>query len=132
MSNLIDKLALIDIKNHKVLVSMSKGKDVWYIPGGKREGSETDHAALTREVKEELDVDLEQDSIVYYGTFEAPAHEKPGMIVRMTCYTARYTGTPVASSEIDVIDYFRYEQKHLTAEVDQIIFDDLKAKGLIA
>lgn len=31
----IDKLAFIDVKDHHVLVTLSKGKDVWYIPGGK-------------------------------------------------------------------------------------------------
>ena len=38
----IDKLAFIDLKDRKVLETKSKGKDVWYIPGGKREGSESD------------------------------------------------------------------------------------------
>lgn len=33
----IDKLAYIYIKDHKVLTTLSRGKDTWYIPGGKRE-----------------------------------------------------------------------------------------------
>lgn len=133
MTTLIDKLAFIDIKDHKILVSLSKGKDTWYIPGGKREGNEMDHAALAREVKEELDVDLIPDTITPYGTFEAQAHGKPeGTIVRMTCYTAHFTGTLKASNEIDKIDYFSHAQKTLTGLVDHIIFDDLKAKGLIS
>lgn len=38
----IDKLAYIYIKDRKVLSTLSKGKDVWYIPGGKREEGESD------------------------------------------------------------------------------------------
>jgi 8-oxo-dGTP diphosphatase len=59
----IDKLAYIYIKDQKVLVSLSKGKDTWYIPGGKREGNESDEQALTREVKEELNVDIRSESM---------------------------------------------------------------------
>jgi len=54
----IDKLAFIEIKDRKLLVTLSKGKDIWYIPGGKREGSESDIEALVREVREELTVNL--------------------------------------------------------------------------
>ncbi|HVZ12414.1 MAG TPA: NUDIX domain-containing protein [Patescibacteria group bacterium] len=130
--NLIDKLAYIDIKDRKVLITLSKGKDAWYIPGGKREGNETDQEALIREVKEELAVDLKPESIKYYGTFEAQAHGKPeGTIVRMTCYTAEFDGDLKPDSEIEKIDYFTYSQKHLTSPVDFLIFDDLRNKGLI-
>lgn len=54
----IDKLAYIYLKDGKVLITLSHGKDTWYIPGGKREAGESDQEALTREVKEELNVDL--------------------------------------------------------------------------
>ncbi len=33
----IDKIALIYIKNRQILMALSKGKDAYYIPGGKRE-----------------------------------------------------------------------------------------------
>ena len=85
----IDKLAYIYVKDKKVLVTLSKGKDAWYIPGGKREGDESDEQALTREIKEELSVNVRHESIHLYGVFRAQAHGKPeGTIVRMTCYTA--------------------------------------------
>ncbi|HVT01414.1 MAG TPA: NUDIX domain-containing protein [Patescibacteria group bacterium] len=130
--NFIDKLAFIDLKDKKVLVTLSRGKDTWYIPGGKREGEETDHEALAREVKEELTVNLIPETIKYYGVFEAQAHGKPeGTIVRMTCYTADFNGELKPDSEIEKMDYFSYSQKHLTSLVDFLIFDDLKEKGLI-
>src|SRR5687767_1958278 len=120
----IDKLAYIEIQNSKVLVTLSKGKDTWYIQGGKRELNETDKQALIREVKEELTVDLIPETIEYYGTFEAQAHGKPeGTIVRMTCYKGKYTGTLEASTEIEKIDFFSYDQKYKTSLVDFLIFD---------
>ena len=132
MTSYIDKLAFIDLRDKKVLMTLSRGKDTWYIPGGKREGNETDHEALIREVKEELNVDLIPDTIRHYGTFEAQAHGKPeGTIVRMTCYTGKFTGGITANAEIEKFEYFSYAQKNFTAPVDHLIFDDLHQKGLL-
>lgn len=128
----IDKLAYIYLKDNKVLETLSRGKDIWYIPGGKREGDETDQEALIREVKEELDIDLLLETIQHYGTFEAQAHGKPeGTAVRMTCYTANFTGELTPTSEVEKMAWFTYSDKHKTSPVDHLIFDDLKEKGLI-
>lgn len=128
----IDKLAFLYIQDKKVLVTLSKGKDAWYIPGGKRELGETDEQALTREVKEELNVDLLPETIEFYGTFEAQAHGKPeGTMVRMTCYMAEFEGALSPESEIEKYDFFDYSQKKLTSMVDWLIFDDLLEKELI-
>lgn len=129
----IDKLAYILIKDGKVLTTLSTAKDTWYIPGGKREGNETDHEALIREVEEELTVKLIPETIRHYGTFEAQAHGKPeGTIVRMTCYEADYEGELAPSSEIEKLTFADYEWKEKSSLVDGLIFDDLKARGLIS
>ena len=128
----IDKLAYIEIKERKILETRSKGKDVWYIPGGKREVGETDEQALVREVKEELNVDIQLNTISHYGTFEAQAHGKAeGVIVRVACYEAKYDGDPVPSAEIEELAWFDYARKEETSVVNQLIFDDLKKKDLI-
>ncbi len=128
----IDKLALIEIKDKKILVTRSHGKDAWYMPGGKRELGETDHQALCREVLEELNVVLDPTQLTYYGTFEAQAHGKPaGTLARLTCYTGPYQGETTASAEIAEIAYFAYDQRQQVGPTGQLIMDDLKAKGLI-
>jgi 8-oxo-dGTP diphosphatase len=40
----------------------------WEFPGGKREPGERDHAALARELREELDIDVEVGSLVWTST----------------------------------------------------------------
>ena len=128
----IDKLAFIELRDRKVLETKSKGKDTWYIPGGKREAGESDEATLIREVREELAVDIDPTTLVHYGTFEAQAHGKPeGTVVRMTCYQAKYSGTLTPSAEVDCMEWFDFSKKSLTSPVDHLIFDDLKAKNLI-
>lgn len=126
---LIDKLAWIEIKDKSILLTQSYGKDKYYIPGGKRERGETDEQALCREIKEELSVDIKKDSIRFVGVFQAQAHgHSAGVEVKMTCYTADFTGELKANSEIEAIKWFHYSDKNEISEVDKLIFDYLKAK----
>ena len=128
----IDKLAWVYIKDGKILMTRSRGKDVWYIGGGKREQGESDEAALAREIKEEFSVDLIAHTIRHLGTFEAQAHGKPeGTVVRMTCYTGEYTGILAPASEVEELAWFAYQDRERTAPVDKIIFDWLKKRDMI-
>ncbi len=131
--DLIDKLAWIYIKDKKILSTRSYGKDVWYLPGGKRIPGESDIEALTREVKEELTVDLIPETIKYLDTFKAQAHGKPmGVFVQMTCYTGEYSGELKPSMEVEKMSWFTSElDPSLMSPVDVIIFKYLKDKDLI-
>src|SRR6266481_5693291 len=126
--DLIDKLAWIYIKDRKILSTRSKGKDAWYIPGGKRETGESDNQALIREVKEELSVDLVPETIKYLGSFKAQAHGKPeGVFVQMTCFTGDYKGELTPSAEIEEMTYHASDTDPvLLSPVDRIIFAYLK------
>ncbi|MEO1263519.1 MAG: NUDIX domain-containing protein [Bacteroidota bacterium] len=132
MNKIIDKLAWIEIQDKKILSTRSKGKEVYYIPGGKRETGESDHVALIREIKEELSVDLIADSLKYLGTWEAQAHSHPaGVLVRMTCYTGKYTGTLAPAAEIAGMAWLDYGHYAEISPVDKIIFDWLLSKKMI-
>ncbi|MBP3708192.1 MAG: NUDIX domain-containing protein [Clostridia bacterium] len=128
----IDKIAFIYLKNGKILSTLSKGKDAYYIPGGKREENETDEETLIRECKEELTIDIKKDTIKYYGTFEAQAHGKAeGILVKMTCYMADFEGKLEASSEIQEIKWLDYNDLDKISPVDKLIFKDLYKKNLL-
>lgn len=128
----IDKVAYLYLKDGKILSTRSKGKDKYYIPGGKRESNETDMETLVREVKEELMVDIIESTVKFYGIFEAQAHgQAEGVIVKMTCYTAEYSGELKADSEIAEIVWLTTSDVESVSPVDKLIFADLKAKGLL-
>ena len=129
----IDKIAFIYLKNGKILSSLSKGKDTYYIPGGKRENNETDEETLIRECKEELSIEIKRDTLKYYGTFKAQAHGKAeGVIVKMTCYMADFEGELKANSEIQELKWLDYSNLNVKiSPVDQLIFEDLYNNKLI-
>ncbi len=130
--NFIDKIAFLYLKEGQILSTRSKGKDKYYIPGGKREGNETDLETLIREVKEELTVDIIPETAEFFGVFEAQAHGKAeGVIVRMTCYTANFSGELKADSEIAEVVWLNYCDIENVSPVDKLIFEDLHTKGLL-
>ena len=128
----IDMVAFLYLQNGKILSTRSKGKDKYYIPGGKREAGESDIETLVREVKEELSVDIIESSAKLYGVFEAQAHGKAeGVIVKMTCYTAEFDGELEADSEIAEIVWLTTADMEAVSPVDKLIFANLKQKGLL-
>jgi len=129
---MIDKIAFILIQNRTILSTRTKGKEVYYIPGGKWESGETDEQTLIREVKEELNIDIQPGSINYLKTFTAQSHgAKQGVLVKMTCYTASFKGSLKASSEIAELRWLHSADMAIISEVDKKIFGYLKSKGLI-
>lgn len=131
-TKIIDKVALICIKDRRVLTTLSKNKTKLYFPGGKREGTESDLECLAREVREELNVTLIESSATFLGVFDAQAdgHDS-GIVVIMRCYFADYDGTPQASNEIESFEWISYRDKIRTSAVDHLIMDQLKEMNLI-
>ncbi|WP_435262048.1 NUDIX hydrolase [Tenacibaculum sp. nBUS_03] len=126
----IDKIAFIEIKNGQILSTRSRGKTKYYIPGGKRELGETDEQTLVREILEELDVQIKNETVKYVGTFKAQSDgAKEGILVKMTCYKAKYEGILSPKSEIKEIKWLNYNDLNIISEVDKKIFRFLKENG---
>lgn len=127
---LIDTVAWVRTDRGRILCARPRGKDVFYVPGGKREGAETDLETLVREIEEELAVLLDPRTAAHVGTYEAGGPELPdGAVVRMACYTAAHRGEPAASSEIEELAWFGYADRDRVPPVDRLLFDDLRARG---
>jgi 8-oxo-dGTP diphosphatase len=118
----IDTVAWVHLDNGRILCARPRGKDIFYIPGGKREGAESDLQTLLREIAEELAVALLPETVRHVATYEAGQ-------VRMSCYTGDYQGTLAASGEIDELAWFSYADRSQVPPVDQLLFEDLQASG---
>jgi 8-oxo-dGTP pyrophosphatase MutT (NUDIX family) len=129
---MIDKLALIYIENKKILAARSRGRDTYYIPGGKREPGESDQDALVREIQEEVSMELNPSLLKFYGEFRAQAHGQPdGVQVRLRCYTTVERGVVSAAAEIDEVAWLGYADRPKVSLAAQLLFDDLHANGLL-
>jgi 8-oxo-dGTP diphosphatase len=100
----IHKAAGIIIRDRKLLVERSKGKEFFIAPGGSIESGETAKQALVRELKEEFQIKVQEDDFESFGTFRAEAAGQEGKVVEMEVFTVnRWLGEPTADNEVEEI-----------------------------
>lgn len=128
----LDVLAWIHIVDRKLLAVRSRGRDAWYLPGGKREPGEDDTQALTREILEELGVALLAASLRHYAVVEDAAH---GFVeptrVRMACYFGEQHGEPAPCAEIEALCWLGAADAAHCAPAARQVLQRLHADGLI-
>lgn len=126
----IDTVAWVCLAGGRVLGTRSRGRELFYIPGGKRHPGESDLETLVREVREEVSVEVLPGTAEHLGTYRAAADgHGAGVQVTMACYTAAHRGTLAAAGEIAELAWLGYADRDRTAPVDRVVFDDLLAAG---
>ncbi|HEX7768607.1 MAG TPA: NUDIX domain-containing protein [Dokdonella sp.] len=129
---IIDKVALLLLRDRRLLCARSVGNAVWYLPGGKREPGESDGQALAREIREELDVRLMPDTLVFAGEFEAQADGRPaGTRVRSRCYFGAVEGVPAPAAEIEALAWMRHCDGIQGSQTLRLVLDHLLTERLI-
>ncbi|HLV73430.1 MAG TPA: NUDIX domain-containing protein [Vulgatibacteraceae bacterium] len=128
----LDVVAWVQVSGGRMLAVRSRGRDLLYLPGGKREPGEDDWSALSREVREELGLDLDRASFRPLGVVRAPAHDQPDFAhVRMACFTAAHRGTMAPSGEVDEYRYVGRSERRLLAPAAQAALDLAAGNGLL-
>lgn len=107
-------VAALVVEGRVLLVHRSPNRraypGVWDLPGGHIETGETELAALTREMHEELDVQIATGSAIHLCRLDAGRGAES---VRLSAWlVGEWHGTPtnVASDEHDEIRWFRPEE----------------------
>jgi len=67
-------LMIYNSKGQVLLQKPSYRKNVWQVPGGVVEESETPLTGAVREIKEELGLDIPKEDVKFEGIFHIPAH----------------------------------------------------------
>lgn len=97
---LVVAAALINDNDEILLAQRPKGKDLadsWEFPGGKVEKNETPEDALIRELKEELDIDVEAHNLEPFWFLSHDYTKEFGFHLLMPVYVCRiWEGTPKA------------------------------------
>ena len=115
-------VAAIIINNNKVLATQrgyGEFKDGWEFPGGKIEPGETPQEALVREIKEELDTEVEVEDFL-----ETVEYDYPDFHLSMDCFFCRIKSGELVLKEHEAA-------KWLTAETLESVEWLPADKGLI-
>ncbi|BDU37232.1 NUDIX hydrolase [Vibrio nigripulchritudo] len=115
----LESVAWVLARDSKVLCVKTKGKDKYFIPGGKLEPGESHEAGLIREIKEELCVDLDPATIKRAFSVCDVAYEFEDTTLEMHCYYADFMGEISTNSEIESMDWLDHSQLDLCAPAAQ-------------
>ena len=100
----IHKAGAVIIKDRHLLVSRTRGKDIFVAPGGKLEEGESTTDAVVRELDEEQGIRVSPVSLTMLGSFSAIAagHEADQKTVQMdVLLVGDFEGEPTPSAEIE-------------------------------
>ena len=95
--------ALIRDQEGRVLLVRKRGTAAFMQPGGKRDAGESDVAALSREIVEELGCRVLANSARSLGVFDCAAANEPGFQVRAAVYAVDIEGAVQPQAEIDQV-----------------------------
>jgi len=82
---------------------------LYLMPGGKIEKGENNIECLVREIKEELNCEVDIESLVYLNEYIGPSATSAARDVSIKLYQGKLIGHPVPSSEIEFIHWIGKE-----------------------
>ena len=115
------------IRNGRIL--LVRNENTWTPPGGKPKEGETDLECLSREVREELEVDLQDPSFFAVVQGETP---HTGDVIEARIYLAEIVGEPRPSAEISDFAWVgRDDSGYNISEPTRLVLQILSSKGYL-
>jgi 8-oxo-dGTP diphosphatase len=105
--------AIITDTSGRCLLVRKRGTTHFIQPGGKMEPNESPVAALTRELQEELNLNLTEQKISYVGRFTDEAINEPGRVVIAEIYHSVIAATDFQpAAEIEEVIWCSPDNPH--------------------
>lgn len=125
---------LLVINDNRLLLTFSKNKKAWYLPGGKIDEGETSESGLIREIKEELNVNLDNEKLRFFCHITAEAYGEQNLLMEQDCFLYDLKEDIKPTNEIEAVNYFSFEE-YLNEEIQVIgvlkVYEELKKNQLI-
>jgi len=125
---------LLVLHNNRLLLTFSKNKKAWYLPGGKLDKNESSLEALVREIKEELSLELNSKELTFYTHISAPAYGEDNLQMEQDCFLYDLKTEIKPTNEIEAIKYFSFDE-YKKEEIQVIgvlqVFEQLNKDRLI-
>jgi len=109
----------------RAVVVRKRGTTGFMQPGGKIERGESALAALIRELREELGLEVDVDATEFLGSYEAPALNEPGRTVRAEVFALVTDAELRPAAEIDAIHWLESPSDTEAVELAPLTVDVL-------
>ncbi|WP_240694598.1 NUDIX domain-containing protein [Cryobacterium sp. SO1] len=120
------------IRDRRVLMVTARGRDVWFMPGGKIDSGESEADAAAREAWEEVTLRLDPAALEPLFTVLIQAHGEPeGRLVRMVVFAAETAEEPTASAEVSALHWATSADAHRCPPAGVEVLHLLHAAGRI-
>lgn len=126
--------AAIFRRDGKFLLVRKRGTERFMQAGGKLDAGEDARQALTRELMEELSLDISNTEVRYIGRLSAPAANETGMTVTADQFVMKIDGEVEPLAELEEIRWVSVEEALLLPLAPLLtdkVFSGLKAEGLL-
>lgn len=109
------------MENGEILLVRVRDNRLWYLPGGKIEPGETAVCAVSREVREELGVELFADDLVFAGRVIGPDVSGEGE-VELHCFSGPWHGVPEPLAEVSEVAWWPLDRReHFAPAVRELV-----------
>ena len=117
--------AIVTDSAGRAVVVRKRGTSGFMQPGGKIERGESALAALIRELREELGLEVDVDATEFLGSYEAPALNEPGRTVRAEVFALVTDAELRPAAEIDAIHWLESPSDTEAVELAPLTIDVL-------
>jgi 8-oxo-dGTP pyrophosphatase MutT (NUDIX family) len=120
------------VRGRRVLMVTARGRDVYYMPGGKIDAGETAAEAAAREAHEEVSLTLDPAGLDELFEVRTQAHGEPdGRMVHMAVFRAETDADPAPSAEVGALHWVTTADADRCPPAGRAVLARLSALGLI-
>lgn len=124
--------AVAVVRDRRVLMVTARGREVYYMPGGKIDAGESAAEAAAREAREEVSLVLDPAGLTELFEVRTQAHGEPdGRMVHMAVFRAETDAEPRPSAEVGAFHWVTTVDADRCPPAGRAVLERLAALDLI-